>query len=351
VSGTITLAWNEALLGIFLSGCIYFLFSLTPARRIIIEAIPEDLKYAIAASLGLFLTFLGLKNAGIIVSNPYVLVGMGDIFSAQVLIAFACIFLAIGLMARDVKFATVIAFLSAAVLSVISDHFFGTDLITLPSAIISAPPSIAPTFGAIFDISQLTLPDLADLFFIILIFFIVDFFDGLSTIVGVGRDAGIIQGNDVPNAKSALIADSGGTMIGAILGTTSITCYTESGVASSVGGKTGVAALTVSVLFLASLFFFPIFSIFTTSIVAPAMVIIGIYMIGNLQHINWEVPEFKVPTFFILVFTLLTFSPANGMAMGFISYCFVMVVLRKGREVHPLIYSLGFLFLIYLGIS
>ncbi|UJF18128.1 NCS2 family permease [Vibrio sp. SS-MA-C1-2] len=350
VSGAITLAWNEALLGIFISGVIYFFFSLTPARRIIIEAIPNDLKYGIAVSLGLFLTFLGLKNSGIITANPFVLVQLGDIFNPQVAIALISIFIAIGFMVRGIKLATVISFVAAVLLSILSDKVLGTSLLTLPDALFSVPPSIAPTFGAIFDVSQLTLPDLTSLFFIVLIFFIVDFFDGLSTIVGVGRDAGIITDDKVPNAKAALVADSGGTIIGTLLGTTSITCFSESGVASSLGAKTGLSAITTAAFFLLSLFLYPLFSIFTTAIVAPAMVIIGIYMIGNVAHVDWEKPQFRVSVFFTMIFSLLTFSPANGMAIGFISYCFVMLVLGKGKEVHPLIYGLGVLFFAYLVI-
>lgn len=352
LGGGISLLWHEALFAIFLSGCLYLILSLTPARKIMIESIPEDLKLGIAVGLGLFVSFLGLKNAGIIVSNPFILVSMGDVYDPQVFIAFFSIFIAIGCLVRDMKLATVISFVSSIILSLLSDYFLGTNLITIPTEIFAAPPSLAPTFGAIFDLSQLTLPKMQDLIFLVIIFFIVDFFDGLSTIVGVGRDAGIIgKDGKVPNAKSALIADSGGTMIGAILGTTSITAYSESAVASSLGAKTGISALTAAVLFFLSMFLFPVFSIFTTAIVSPALVIIGIYMIKNLSGVNWNKKESAIPVFFIMVFSLLTFSPANGMAMGFISYCFVMVVQGDGKKVHPIIYSLAALFILYLAIS
>ncbi|WP_019615831.1 NCS2 family permease [Psychromonas ossibalaenae] len=352
LGGGISLLWHEALFAIFLSGCIYLILSLTPARKLIIEAIPEDLKLGISVGLGLFVSFLGLKNAGIIVSDPVILVSLGDVYSPKVFIALISIFIAVGCMVRDIKLATVISFLAAIVLSLLSDLFTGSNLISLPSQLVAMPPSLAPTFGAAFDFSHMSIPKISDLIFLVIIFFIVDFFDGLSTIVGVGKDAGIIDKDGrVPNAKSALVADSGGTIIGTLLGTTSITAYSESAVASSLGAKTGISALTVAALFIVSAFLFPVFSIFTTAIVSPALVIIGIYMIKNLANVQWQKKESAVPVFFIMVFSLLTFSPANGMAMGFISYCFVMLVQGKGKEVHSLIYCLAALFIVYLALA
>ncbi|OCH52790.1 NCS2 family permease [Vibrio sp. ZF57] len=349
LSGSVAVLWNEALFGIFLSGILYLAFSLTNIRKSMIESIPEDLKLAITVSLGLFIAFLGLKNAGIIVSNPFVLVGLGDISDPKVIIAYVSIFIALGCMVRDIKLATFISFVSAIVLTILADVFMGTSNAPIPEQFIAMPPSMAGSFGAIFDFSAFTPEKMFDLLFIVLIFLIVDFFDGLSTIVGVGRDAGIIDKNGkVPNAKSALVADAGGTVIGSILGTTSITAFSESGIASSQGAKTGLAAVMVAGLFLISLFLYPIFSIFSAAMVAPAMVVVGIYMVGRLGQINWEKKESRIAAFFTIMFTVLSFSPANGMAMGFISYAFTMVVAGKRKEVHPLIYGLCVVFLTYL---
>ncbi|KHT43113.1 xanthine/uracil/vitamin C permease [Vibrio sinaloensis] len=349
LSGSVALVWNEALFGIFLSGVLYLLLSLTNIRKSLIESIPEDLKNAITVSLGLFIAFLGLKNAGIIVDNKFVLVGMGDIANPQVIIAYISIFIALGCMIRDIKLATFISFVSAIVLTVIADMVMGTNNAPLPEQIITAPPSMSGSFGAIFDLSGLTTEKMFDLLFIVVIFLIVDFFDGMSTIVGVGRDAGIIdKDGKVPNARSALVADAGGTVIGSVLGTTSITAFSESGIASSQGAKTGLAAVVVAGLFLVSLFLYPLFSIFSAAMVAPAMVVVGIYMIGRLGQIQWEKKESRIAAFFTIMFTVLSFSPANGMAMGFISYAFSMVVAGKGKEVHPVIYVLGAVFLSYL---
>ncbi|MFA0540136.1 NCS2 family permease [Vibrio sp. 10N.222.52.B7] len=349
LSGSVAVLWNEALFGIFLSGILYLAFSLTNIRKSMIESIPEDLKLAITVSLGLFIAFLGLKNAGIIVSNPFVLVGLGDISDPKVIIAYVSIFIALGCMVRDIKLATFISFVSAIVLTILADVFMGTSNAPIPEQFIAMPPSMAGSFGAIFDFSAFTPEKMFDLLFIVLIFLIVDFFDGLSTIVGVGRDAGIIdKDGKVPNAKSALVADAGGTVIGSILGTTSITAFSESGIASSQGAKTGLAAVMVAGLFLISLFLYPIFSIFSAAMVAPAMVVVGIYMVGRLGQINWEKKESRIAAFFTIMFTMLSFSPANGMAMGFISYAFTMVVAGKRKEVHPLIYGLCVVFLTYL---
>ncbi|MEZ8965428.1 NCS2 family permease [Vibrio breoganii] len=348
-SGSVSLLWHEALFGIFLSGIIYLIFSLTKIRKTMIESIPEDLKLAITVSLGLFIAFLGLKNAGIIVANPFILVSMGDIKEPQVLIAYISIFVALGCMIRDIKLATFISFVTSIVLTIAADTFMGTANAPIPDSLVSLPPSLAPSFGAIFNFSAFTPEKLFDLLFIVIIFLIVDFFDGLSTIVGVGRDAGIIdKDGKVPNAKSALVADAGGTVIGTVLGTTSITAFSESGIASSQGARTGLAAVVVSGLFLVSLFLFPLFSIFSTAIVAPAMVVVGIYMVGRLGSIQWEKKESRIAAFFTIMFTILSFSPANGMAMGFISYSFSMVVAGKGKEVHPIIYGLSAIFVTYL---
>lgn len=349
LSSSVALLWNEALFGIFLSGVVYLLLSLTNIRKSLIESIPEDLKNAITVSLGLFIAFLGLKNAGIIVDNKFVLVGMGNITEPQVIIAYISIFIALGCMVRDIKLATFISFVSAIVLTLIADMVMGTSNAPIPEQIVTAPPSMASTFGAIFDFSSLTADKMFDLLFVVVIFLIVDFFDGMSTIVGVGRDAGIIdKDGKVPNARSALVADAGGTVIGSVLGTTSITAFSESGIASSQGAKTGLAAVVVSGLFLVSLFLYPLFSIFSAAMVAPAMVVVGIYMIGRLGQINWDKKESRIAAFFTIMFTVLSFSPANGMAMGFISYAFSMVVAGKGKQVHPIIYALSAVFLAYL---
>lgn len=349
LSGSVALVWHEALFGIFLSGVLYLMLSLTNIRKSLIESIPEDLKNAITVSLGLFIAFLGLKNAGIIVDNKFVLVGMGNIADVQVIIAYVSIFIALGCMVRDIKLATFISFVSAIALTLLADIVLGTNNAPIPEQIVTMPPSMSGTFGAIFNFSTLTADKMFDLLFVVIIFLIVDFFDGMSTIVGVGRDAGIIdKDGKVPNAKSALVADAGGTVIGSVLGTTSITAFSESGIASSQGAKTGLAAVVVAGMFLVSLFLYPLFSIFSAAMVAPAMVVVGIYMIGRLGQINWDKKESRIAAFFTIMFTVLSFSPANGMAMGFISYAFAMVVAGKGKEVHPIIYVLCALFLSYL---
>lgn len=201
------------------------------------------------------------------------------------IIAYISIFIALGCMVRDIKLATFISFVSAIILTILADTFMGTSNAPIPDQLVAMPPSMAGSFGAIFDFSGLTAEKMFDLLFIVIIFLIVDFFDGLSTIVGVGRDAGIIdKDGKVPNARSALVADAGGTVMGSLLGTTSVTAFSES----------------------------------------------------------------RIAAFFTIMFTVLSFSPANGMAMGFISYAFSMVVAGKGREVHPVIYVLSALFMTYL---
>ncbi|GIU19873.1 MULTISPECIES: NCS2 family permease [unclassified Shewanella] len=348
-SSSVALIWHEALFGIFLSGIVYLIFSMTKIRKQMIESIPEDLKLAITVSLGLFIAFLGLKNAGIIVANPVVLVSMGDITQPQVAIAFISLFVAVGCMVRNIKLATFIAFMTSITLTLISDAVLGTQYAPIPENWFSVPPSIEPSFGKVFNFEFLTVDKLFDLLFIVIIFFIVDFFDGLSTIVGVGKDAGIIdKDGKVPNARSALVADAGGTVIGSVLGTTSITAFSESGIASAQGAKTGLAAVATACLFLLALFCYPVFSMFSTAIVAPAMIVVGIYMVGRLGHINWDHKPSCIAAFFTVMFTILSFSPANGMAMGFISYAFAMLVAGKGLEVHPIIYGLSLIFIAYL---
>lgn len=157
LSGSVAVLWNEALFGIFLSGILYLAFSLTNIRKSMIESIPEDLKLAITVSLGLFIAFLGLKNAGIIVSNPFVLVGLGDISDPQVVIAYVSIFIALGCMVRDIKLATFISFVSAIALTILADVFLGTSNAPIPDQFVSMPPSMAGSFGAIFDFSAFTL--------------------------------------------------------------------------------------------------------------------------------------------------------------------------------------------------
>lgn len=332
--------WEVALFAVFLSGVIFILITLTGLREIIINAIPQEMKFAAAAGIGFFIAFIGLKNAGIIVASEATFVTLGNVKSGPTLLALFGLFITAILLVRGINGGIFYGMIITSVVGII------TGIIPKPEQIVGAIPSIAPTFGKAFAIDFSTVFTV-DLFIVILTFLFVVFFDTAGTLFAVASQAGLIKDNKLPRAGKALLADASATTIGAVFGTSTTTAYVESSSGVAVGGRTGFAAIVTAILFLISLFFSPLLAVVTEQVTAAALIIVGVLMASSLAHIDWKKIEIAVPAFLTVAAMPLTYSIATGIAIGFVFYPITMIVKGKGKEVHPIMYALFFIFILY----
>ncbi len=334
--------WETALFAVFVSGLIFVVISATKIRETIINAIPAELKYASAAGIGLFIAMIGFKNAKIIVPYESTLVKLGDLTAGAPLLAIFGIFVTVILMVRKIHGAIFYGMIITAVVGMISG------VAPTPDGFFSGIQSLEPTFGKAFTIDFSQVLNWQFLI-VVLTFLFVDFFDTAGTLYAVANQAGFVKDNKLPRAEKALLADSAVTSIGAILGTSTTTAYIESSSGIAAGGRTGFTAVTTAVLFLVSLFFSPLLTPFMeqTAIVAPALIIVGILMASSLSLIEWNKFEIAVPAFLTVIAMPLTFSIASGIAMGFIFYPVTMLAKGEGKKVHPIMYALFFVFILY----
>ncbi|WP_066073455.1 NCS2 family permease [Neobacillus soli] len=333
--------WQHALGAVLISGIFFFLLTLTGLREKVINAIPIELKYAVGAGIGLFITFVGLQSAQIIVNNDATLVELGDLTAGGPLLAIFGIVVTVIMMTRGIKGAVFYGMILTAIVGVI----FGE--IKMPHQVVGHVPSIAPTFGAAFssfgDSSFYTTAMLG----VILTFLFVDFFDNAGTLVAVAGQAGLMKDNKLPRAGRALISDSIASSVGAVLGTSTTTSFVESTAGVAAGARTGFASLVTAALFILSLFFFPLLSVITAPVTTPALVIVGVLMVSSLGKIDWKRFEIAVPAFLTMVTMPLTYSIATGIAMGFIFYPITMIVKGKTKEIHPIMYFFFVIFVLY----
>nr|WP_302661002.1 NCS2 family permease [uncultured Clostridium sp.] len=335
--------WEVALSGVLASGIIFLIISATGLREMIIKAIPTNLKFAVSAGIGLFIAFIGLKNAGIVVANSATFVGLGDLTDPTVLLSiFGVIAISI-FMVRGSKIAIFLGMTLTAIVGMI------TGLIDMPTSVISMPPSMAPTFGAaIKNIGNIFNPEMI---LVIFTFLFMDFFDTAGTLVAVGSKVGLLKKDgSIENGSKALLADSVATCIGSIFGTTNTTSYVESLSGASVGAKTGFSSVVVGGLFLVSLFFSPLLTVITSAVTAPALIIVGSLMCSSLKEIEWERAEIAIPSFLTILLMPLTYSIGEGIACGFLTYVILMIFKGKAKKVYPVMYVLALLFIIYFAI-
>jgi adenine/guanine/hypoxanthine permease len=335
--------WQHALAAVFVSGVIFFVLTLTGLREKLINAIPMELKIAVGAGIGLFVAFIGLKNAKIIVPSQATAIGLGDLHNPEVLLAIFGIVLTIIFLVRGWKAGVFIAMAITAIAGMI----FG--LVELPSQIVSAPPSVEPTFGKLFsaftDLNFYTLTMLS----VILSFLFVDFFDNAGTLMAVANQAGFVKDNKLPRAGKALISDSIASTVGSVFGTSTVTSYVESSAGVGAGARSGFASVVTGICFLLALFFSPVLGVITSAVTAPALIVVGILMVSSLGEIEWKKFEVAVPAFFTMIMMPLTSSIATGLAIGFVFYPITMILSGKAKQVHPIMYIFGLIFLIYLG--
>ncbi|SFE37522.1 putative MFS transporter, AGZA family, xanthine/uracil permease [Thermoanaerobacter thermohydrosulfuricus] len=347
---TMGYSWQEALAAVFFSGIIFILITLSGIREMIVDAIPMSLKYAVSGGIGLFIAFIGLKNAGIIVANQATYIGFGDLTNPGTLLAIAGLFITAILMSRNVKGSILLGILITTVLGLF------TGIAKLPSdfSIIKMPQSLAPTFlkldikgllGIGKDIGFLSL--FTSMLYVVLSFTFVDLFDTIGTFIGTGSKAGMLDENGkMPNMKKGLMSDAIATTIGSLLGTSTVTTYVESAAGIAEGGRTGLTAFVTGILFLVALFFSPIALLVPTQATAPALIIVGVLMMGSIKNINFEDFTEAMPAFLAIIAMPFTFSIANGIAAGLIAYPIVKIAAGRAKEIHPIVYILAFLFIL-----
>ena len=334
VVGGMGFTWQQALGAVFISGVLFILVSLFRLREWIVNAIPRSLKFAISAGIGLFLAIIGLKNAGIIAAHPATLVTLGDIHQPGALLAIAGFLIIVALEQRKVPGAIIIGILAVTIASAL----FG---LTTISGIVAAPPSLAPTF------MQMDIAGAFEkgLLVVILTFFMVELFDASGTLVGVAHRAGLLdQDGKLPRLKKALLADSAAIVVGAGLGTSSTTAYIESAAGTAVGGRTGLTAVVVALLFLAALVFAPLAGAVPAYATAPALCYVAVLMARGLAEIDWDDLTETAPAVITAITMPFTFSIAHGIAFGFIAYTVLKLLSGKARELSPMVAIIAVLF-------
>ncbi|MEK3856524.1 NCS2 family permease [Cytobacillus sp. FSL H8-0458] len=338
---TMGIPWQHALGGVLISGIIFILLSLSGLREKIINSIPAELKYAVSAGIGLFITFVGAQSAGLIVNNDAVLVGLGDFSDGNVLLAIFGIIITVILMTKGINGGIFIGMVITTIVGMIAG------LIDVPGKVVDSVPSVAPTFGAAFGAYSDPSFFSTSMLVVVLTFLFVDFFDTAGTLVGVANQAGLMKENKLPRAGKALLADSTATVVGAIFGTSTTTSFIESSSGVAAGARTGFASIVTAGFFLLSLFFFPLLEVITSAVTAPALIIVGVLMVASLGNIDWTKFEIAVPAFLTIIAMPLTYSIATGIAIGFIFYPITMIVKGRIKEIHPIMYVLFVIFVMY----
>ncbi|MFJ6267901.1 NCS2 family permease [Lysinibacillus xylanilyticus] len=342
VVGAYGIPWQTGLTGVFFSGVIFIILSLTGIRETVINAIPVQLKYAVSAGIGLFITFVGLQGAGIITDSPATLVTLGT-FTGSTLLAVFGIVLSIILI---IKLRSIGIFLGMVITAIVG---MITGVIEPPTAVVSAIPSVDSTFMVALDPIFHDFGSLLNVKFLVVVltFLFVDFFDTAGTLMAVATQAGLVKDNKLPRASRALMADALATTIGSLFGTSTTTAYVESTSGVAAGARSGFSAVVTAMLFLIALFFSPLLAVVTPAVTAPALVIVGVLMVSSLRLIDWDKFEIAVPAFFTVIMMPLGYSIATGIAIGFVFYPITMLLAGRKKEIHPMMYGLFFVFLAY----
>ena len=315
--------WQTALGAVFWSGVIFFAMSVFKIREWIINSIPGSLKTGITTGIGLFLIMIGLKNAGVVVSNEATLVSLGDVRSAEVLLFFMGLALITALHYRNLLGSVMIGMLVATLAAAFTGH-------VEYAGIFSAPPSLAPTFLQLDIMGALS----RDLVLVIFAFLFVDLFDTSGTLIAVAKKGDLLDEDEkLPRLGKALMADSTASITGSLMGTSTTTTFIESGAGIVAGGRTGLTAVTVALCFLACLFLSPLFTMIPAFVSASALVFVGMLMVGTFGEIDWSDVTESVPVALAAIMMPLTFSIAEGIAVGFISYATIKLLTGKGASV------------------
>ncbi|AJQ28809.1 NCS2 family permease [Pelosinus fermentans] len=334
-------SWQVALGAVFLTGIIFLLLSLTKFRYILIDSIPTSLKHAITAGIGLFISFIGLQNAKIVIASPATLVTLGNLAEPITLMTIIGLVISLVLMVYRVQGALFAGMLITSVIA----YYRG--MLVLPESLFMLPHGLENTAW------QMNVSGVFEqgLYAVVFTFLLITLFDTTGTMLGVAEQAGLLKDGKFPRVRGALLADAVGTTVGAALGTSPTSAYVESSSGVAVGGRTGLTAVITAILLLITLFFAPIAKMLASipAVTAPALIIVGFFMMSGLRSIDWNDLEEAFPAFLIVIAMPLTYSIATGIGVGFIVYPILKVLRGKGRTVHPILYVFAILFFIQLG--
>ena len=340
---TMGYTWEQALGAVFLSGVVFIILTASGIRRWLIGGIPKSLRSSIAAGIGMFLAIVAFENAGIVVKNDATIIALGDVTRSAAVLAGIGLFVIVALDTFKVRGAILIGIVVVTILSFIfTDEGYRNFQALIHSGGVSLPPSIAPTFLKL-DIAGVFH---TGIFHVLLVFVLVEIFDATGTLVGVGKRAGLIPEDKPNNLGKALFADSTAILAGSLIGTSSTTAFVESASGVAAGGRTGLTALTVGVLFILALFLSPIALAIPSYATAPALIYVACLMMREFAEINWDDIVEATPAALTALLMPLTYSIANGLAIGFISYACLKTMTGKWRSVHPATWIIAILFII-----
>lgn len=346
IVGQMGISWQGALACVFISGIIFVIISVTDIRRMIINAIPSQLKLAIGAGIGFFIAFVGLKNAGIVVADKATYVKLGDFTNPVVALALFGIIITFVLLAKKVPAAVFYGLAVTAVVGIILGLCGIKGMPQVPTGVVS--------FSFDFSLVGAFAKGFSDLFShpscIVAIFALlfVDFFDTAGTLVAVaGRTNLMDENGELKNVERALLADACGTVFGSMIGTSTVTSFVESTSGVEVGGRTGLTACVTGVLFLLTVFFYPLLTCITSAVTAPALVVVGVLMAQQLKGIEWDNLVYAASAFVTVIFMVLGYSISSGIALGFIVYALTMVATGKIKEISATVWVLVLLFVLY----
>ncbi|MFC2158452.1 NCS2 family permease [Acidobacteriota bacterium] len=345
VCGVMGYSWQIALGAVFISGTVFILLSILKVWDKLVNAVPNSLKHAIAVGIGLFITLIGLEYGGIVVDTPGSYIGIGDLTSRPVILVLVGVIVIAVLLSMKVRSAMLLGILFTALLGILMG-------VVKFQGILAPPPSIAPTLFKLDILGALQ----TGMITVVFVFFFIDLFDTMGTLIGVSGSAGLLKEGKLPRANKAMMADAVGTVSGALLGTSTVTSYIESSTGIAHGARTGLANIATSFLFLVALFFSPLTEMIggevqhgglsLKPVVAPALIIVGFFMIKCVKMIDWEDITEAIPAFLTIAIIPLTMSITEGIAFGFISLAILKLVTGKSKEVHWLIYLFAVLFIV-----
>lgn len=349
---TLGYTWQQALAAVFISGVLFIVITLTSIREKIVDALPHNLKLAISGGIGLFIALIGLKSGSIIVSNPATLISFGRFTNPHTIVTLIGIIVTGVLMARGIKGAILLGIIITTIVGI---PFGVTNLEGIK--IISAPPSLAPTFFA-FDFKGLLglgeagiVGAITSLVMVVLTFSLVDLFDTIGTLVGTAQKAKMLDKKGrVKNMNKALLSDALATTVGSALGTSTVVTYVESTSGISEGGRTGLTSFTTAILFVLAMFCGGLVGVVPAEATAPALIIVGVLMMGAVTKINFDDFTEAMPAFFTIAIMPFSYSIANGIAAGIIVYPILKVMTGRSKEVNPIVYVLAVLFILRFAI-
>jgi adenine/guanine/hypoxanthine permease len=327
--------WQTVLGVVLLSGLLFLALTLTKIREQIVNGIPDCLKHGTAAGIGLFIAFIGFRNAGIIVANKATFVALGKISDPRVILAAGGILLIAVLLARRIDSAILIGIVAITILGI------PLGISHWPSQLFSWPQPSGTLFK--FDLRSAAKLGLGELVFV---FFFVDLFDNVGTLVAVCEEGGFLRDGKLPRASRALLSDAVGTIVGAVTGTSTVTSYIESAAGVAAGARTGLGNLVIAALFVLAMFCAPIVAAIPGYATAPALILVGVLMCASVARINWHDFTDAVPAFLTVIATPLTFSIATGLSFGLLSFTFLKLFSGRRKEISGLIWVLSVLFLL-----